>query len=192
MELDFQLIETERLLLRRLGKADAEDFYAYRSQKDVQKFQSFAPKSWEEIEAFLDKTTESVNVANTWFQVAVCLKEDNKLIGDIGIHFTEDELQTEIGYTFSPQHHNKGYAIEAVRAVLGYLFENLKKHRVYASVDPLNLRSIHLLEKLAMRKEAHFVKSYRLEDGWADDVIYAMLEEEWAERRNGTGIIADK
>jgi RimJ/RimL family protein N-acetyltransferase len=63
--------------------------------------------------------------------------------------------------------------------VINYLFFDLNKHRVSASVDPNNTKSIKLLEKLGMRKEAYFIKSYRMGDMWLDDFIYAMLEEEW-------------
>ena len=59
-----------------------------------------------------------------------------------------------------------------------YLFKDLKKHRVMASVDPDNERSIHLLEKLGLRKEAHFKKSYLIGSVYYDDCIYALLDEE--------------
>ncbi len=55
----------------------------------------------------------------------------------------------------------------------------LKKHRVTASVDPNNGSSIRLLEKLGFRKEAHFIKSFYMNDQWYDDCIYSILEEEW-------------
>ena len=117
------------------------------------------------------------NTDNTWLQLAVCLKE-GQLIGDVGIHFLEDE-QMEIGYTLSPDYQGRGYAIEAVQAVVEYLFSALKKHRVTASVDPDNGPSIKLLEKMGFRKEAHFIKSFRMNGQWFDDYVYAMLEEEW-------------
>lgn len=179
MDNTFVLIETERLLLRKLEKEDAAAFYAYRSDQAVQEYQSFQPKSAEETLTFLSGTADFVNLINTWFQLAVCLKGSNELIGDIGMHFTQDVLQSEIGYTIAPQYQRQGYAEEGVKAVMAYLFQDLGKHRIFASVDPLNLPSVRLLEKLGFRKEAHFIKSYRLANGWGDDAIYAMLEKEW-------------
>ena len=179
MDNTFVMIETQRLILRKLEKEDAADFYAYRSDSAIQEYQFFQPKSTEETLAFLAGTADFVNLINTWFQLAVCLKDTNELIGDIGMHFTQDVLQSEIGYTIAPQYQRQGYAEEGVQAVMAYLFQDLGKHRIFASVDPLNLPSVRLLEKLKLRKEAHFIKSYRLADGWGDDAIYAMLEEEW-------------
>ena len=175
----FKPIQTERLLLRKLKLEDAGDFFEYRSKPEIQEFQAFKHNSVQETKEFLFEIENSINVPNTWYQMAVCLRETNQLIGDIGIHFTQDDLQTEIGYTLSPEFQHKGYAKEGVKAVMDFLFMSLLKHRVFASVDPLNGPSIRLLESLGMRKEAHFVKSYRLSDGWGDDAIYAILEEEW-------------
>ena len=121
------------------------------------------------------------NIPNTWFQLAIVNKNEDMLIGDIGIHFLEDNAQVEIGYTLAPSYQGQGYAIEALKAVINYLFSDLKKHRITASVDPNNTKSIRLLEKLGMRKEGHFIKSYRMGDMWLDDCIYAILEEEWKE-----------
>jgi len=63
--------------------------------------------------------------------------------------------------------------------VLNYLFKVLLKHRVTASVDPENTKSIILLERIGFQKEAHFRKSYYIDGKWLDDCVYAILEEEW-------------
>ena len=101
------------------------------------------------------------------------------LIGDIGIHFLEDDAQAEIGYTISPDYQGQGYGTEAVSAVISYLFTGLRKHRIIASVDPRNTRSVKLLDRLGMRREAHFVKSIVIDGKWCDDCVYAVLREEW-------------
>lgn len=173
------IIETNRLLLRTLEMRDKETFFQYRSLPEVCKFQSWRPENINEIEAFIESNVSVLpNTSNTWLQLAVCLK-DGPLIGDIGVHFLDDDLQVEIGYTLSPDYQGKGFAVEAVRAVIDYLFFKLTKHRVSASVDPDNVRSIRLLEKIGFRKEAHFVKSFRMGNEWYDDCVYALLADEW-------------
>ena len=172
-------ISTERLQIRILMMEDKKDFFSYRSLPEVYKYQSWQPKDIKESEDFINKNDVSnLNIPNKWLQLAICLKT-KQLIGDIGIHFLEDKLQVEIGYTLSPLYQGKGYAIEAVKSVVNYLFIQLQKHRIIASVDPDNIKSIKLLEKLGLRKEAHFIKSFQIGDKWYDDCIYAILEEEW-------------
>ena len=174
-----EVLQTDRLLLRPLTLVDADAFFRYRSLPEVCRFQSFQPKTHSEVEAFLrDNTCELPDVLGTWRQIAVCLL-DGTLIGDVGLH-TLDEWQLEIGYTLAPDHQGKGYATEAVAAVLRQAFAVWNKHRVTASVDPENHASIRLLERLGFRLEAHFRKSYRMNESWVDDCVYALLREDWA------------
>lgn len=175
----FEPIITDRLILRKLDVSDSIAFLEYRSLPEVYEFQSLKPVNKTEIEDFFSRISEYPNIPNTWFQLAVCNKENNKLIGDIGIHFLEDDAQVEVGYTIAPSFQGHGYATEALSAVIQYLFSVLRKHRVIASVDPNNKRSIRLLGKLGMRKEAHFIKSLKISGKWVDDCIYAILNEEW-------------
>ncbi len=81
--------------------------------------------------------------------------------------------------TLAPEFQRQGYAGEAFRALLSYLFGTLGKHRVFGSVDPANTASIALLRRVGMRQEAHLVKSLWFRETWVDDVIFALLEEEW-------------
>jgi RimJ/RimL family protein N-acetyltransferase len=90
----------------------------------------------------------------------------------------------EIGITIAPAFQGNGYATEALNAVLNLLFVQLGKHRVFASVDPCNLRSMALMKRLGLRQEAHFVRGLWFKDGWVDDVVFAMLDDEWRVKQN--------
>lgn len=176
----FDPIQTNRLIIRPFDRDDRQSFFAYKIMPEAVRFQSWRPQTLAEVDNFIREVQAVVpDTPGTWLQVAICLKENGELIGDIGMHFLEDGRQMEIGYTLSPVHWGKGYAAEAVTAMINYLFRGLKKHRITASVDPRNARSIALLERLGMRREAYFVKSYPEGDTWLDDVVYAILEEEW-------------
>lgn len=175
----FDRISTDRLFIRTLEMKDKDAFYQYRSLPEVYKYQSWRPADRTEAEKFILANMAIVpNTIDSWLQLAICLK-DGRLAGDVGLHFMDDGYQAEIGFTLSPECQSKGYAAEAVRAAIDYLFAGLEKHRITASVDPDNLKSIKLLENLGFRKEAHFIKSYRLNDQWYDDCVYAILADEW-------------
>ncbi len=175
----FEPLLTPRLILRPLCSEDAEDLLAYRRLKEVYQYQGFHPRTLEDVFAFLSGLSPHPNVPDTWFQLGIRTRDSNLLVGDLGIHFLEDPAQAEIGFSLVPSQQKKGYALEASKAALHALFTLWGMHRVIASVDPRNESSILLLQKLGMRKEAHFRKSYRLEEGWGDDCIYAILCEEW-------------
>jgi RimJ/RimL family protein N-acetyltransferase len=175
----FQEIKSDRLILKILGFEDKEAFLGYRVLPEVYQFQLWKPKNLDEVESFIKINLAKIpDTADTWLQMGVHL-HTGQLIGDIGLHFLEDGAQMEIGYTFSPEYQRQGYALEAVKAILGYLFDQLEKHRVTASVDPENHRSINLLKKIGFRQEGHFKKSILIRGEWCDDVVYAILQEEW-------------
>jgi len=175
-------IKTPRLVLRTLNVKDAPSMFLYRSLPAIYRYQSFKPNTIKEVEHFITENTQYFNKEGTWHQLAIELEE--RLIGDIGLHFIGPmNLHCEIGYTVDPHFQHKGYGREAVGYVLKYLFEERKKHKVIASVDPENIPSIKLLEDLGFKREGILRKSIYEEKEWKDDLVYGMLEEEWEKIR---------
>ncbi len=177
-------IHTERLNIRPLAVVDAANVYAYRSLPAVYRYQNWLPNSAAEVAQFIARMNVSgYNLVDTWFQLGLVLRDNDRLIGDIGLHFLPpNNEQTEIGFTVSPEHQRRGYALEAVTAVMDHAFQQMNKHRIVAGVDPNNAASISILGKLGMRREGHFRKSVKIRGIWEDDLLYAMLREEWLRR----------
>jgi len=176
--------ETERLNLRPIRIEDKIKIFEYRSDSETNKFQSWIPKTIEDVEEFIGKNPEKFNEPESWFQFVIIEKDTNKLIGDLGVHFISPENKViEIGCTLNKKYHNKGFASEALRRIIDYNFKELKKHRIVASIDPDNKSSIRLIERLGFRKEAHFVESIFINGQWVDDFVYALLESEWGEEK---------
>jgi aminoglycoside 6'-N-acetyltransferase len=91
----------------------------------------------------------------------------------------DDPRQCEIGFTIAPRYQGRGYATEAVRLLVGYLFA-LGKHRITACCDARNAASAAVLERLAMRREGHLRQSTWAKGEWTDDLLYAVLHDEWS------------
>lgn len=175
-------LASRRLELKDLSPADAPALFAYRSLEEVARFQSFRPASEEEAAAFILGNPAAFGEGGRWSQLGVFL--EGELIGDLGARFFgPGGLQAEIGYTIAPARQGKGYGKEAVARLLDFLFRDLRKHRVAASLDPGNLASIALLESLGFRREGLFLKSVLVEGEWADDLCCALLAKEWEARR---------
>jgi len=168
-------IDTSRLMLRKLDRKDLLDVFNYRSLKSVSQYQSFLPTSLEDMEIFYRSMARVPNIPNTWFQLAIILKNKNILIGDIGIHFLKIDNQVEIGYTLSPNYQGQGYAFEAVSSVITYLFSDLKKEMIIASVDKDNIKSINLLHKLGFKQKVPIVGE-NLNSEYPDDYIFILLK----------------
>lgn len=176
---------TNRLHIRPVKLEDKKPMFKYRSDPETNKYLSLIPESEEDIAEFIQKTSCNIDIPGTWFQFVLIEQNSNLLIGDIGIHFLDtdsENSQVEIGYTLDKQFHGKGYATEALTAVIDFLITGLHKKRITASIDPTNVDSIRLIERLGFRKEAHLEKSLFFQGKWVDDVIYALSANEWKEK----------
>ncbi|WP_216663637.1 MULTISPECIES: GNAT family N-acetyltransferase [unclassified Lentimicrobium] len=170
-------IHSSRLLLREIESSDTSAIFMYRSDAQTNQYQGWIPEKLEEVNDFIEhKIAKEFNRLGTWFQLAIVLKESNKLIGDLGMHFLENDA-VELGATIAQDYHGKGYATEALKGVINYLFNKVDKQKIKASVDPRNLASIAMIEKLGFKKEAHYRKSFFLREEWVDDVIYGLTKQ---------------
>ncbi len=171
-------------MLRELRPDDAETIFAYRSHPDVARYQSWEPASADEVRMFVARQSHAQPFApGSWHQLGIALRSTDTLIGDCGVHVLADEpRQAELGITVAAEHQRRGYASEALRALLAVLFGERGMHRVYGSVDPRNGASIALLHRAGFRQEAHLRESLWFKGEWTDDLIFAMLRREWHTR----------
>jgi RimJ/RimL family protein N-acetyltransferase len=175
-------IVTERLLLRKLQHSDAASMFEYRSDQEVSKYQMWEPQTYDQVNAFIeDLSSRELFICGVWSQLAIVRREDGEMIGDCGIHMSEDCRQAEIGITLARKMQGHGYASEALRGILDYLF-GLGMHRAFCSIDPRNLPALALVQRLGFRKEAHMLQCLWFKGEWADDVICAILGAEWKNR----------
>jgi RimJ/RimL family protein N-acetyltransferase len=115
--------------------------------------------------------------------LAVVLPETGAVIGDVVLFLrSQEHRQGEIGYVFHPDHGGHGYATEAARMMLRLGFEEFGLHRIIGRIDAWNTASARVLERLGMRREAHFAQNKIVRGEWSDEVVYAMLEDEWRAR----------
>ena len=175
------IIRSQHLVLTPLRAEDAATMFAYRSQPEICRYQSFEPSNLADVEAFIGRVQLAVwNSPGTWYQLGIRTQSTGTLVGDLGIHFLDpDALQVEIGVTIATGHQRNGYASEAFTAALNELLGPMGKHRARASVDPRNAASMALLKRVGMRQEAHFRRSLWFKGEWVDDVIFALLAAEW-------------
>lgn len=176
------MITTQRLLIRRFTPKDGNDLYAYLSDPNVVCYEPYDVWTLEEC------LKEAARRAADDAFYAVCLNENHRLIGNL--YLERQEFDTfELGFVFHPYYQGKGYAYESSRALMQYAFDVLSARRIIARCNPKNEKSWHLLERLGMRREGHFLKPNffkRDENGepiWHDTYAYAMLSEEWPQKR---------
>lgn len=178
-------IKTARLELRPLTAADLDDLYLYHSDPEVVRYMFWEPRNYEETRAKLEDTiihASKLTGEGTRLVLAVVLPDEDKVIGELTLFWrSEEHQQGEIGFVFNPAYGGKGYATEAAEVGLVLGFEQLQLHRIYGRCDGRNTASYKLMERLGMRREAHFVQNEIFKGEWGDELYYAILREEWEE-----------
>jgi RimJ/RimL family protein N-acetyltransferase len=170
------LITAERLVLRRFRAADAETLAAYRSDPEVARYQSWtAPVAVAAAREMVARMAAGDPARPGWFQYAVERAADQAMIGDIGVERHENGMQAEIGFTLARAYQGKGYAAEAVRALLDHLFAVDGLHKVSAECDARNGASARLLERVGFVREGLRRQHTWIKGEWTDDLLYGLL-----------------
>ncbi|MDR2720009.1 MAG: GNAT family N-acetyltransferase [Nitrososphaerota archaeon] len=175
------ILTTDRLELRSFQETDYAQVHEYGSDPIVTRFMAWGPNTEEATRNFVQKSIEyQKEKPQTQHPFAIVLREQNMLIGGCGLIISDIEnRQGWIGYCLNRKFWSQGYATEAARALIGFGFNNLKLHRVFAFCDPANTASSHIMEKVGMRYEGHFKEKTWYKCEWHDEVIYAILKKEW-------------
>jgi RimJ/RimL family protein N-acetyltransferase len=187
-------VRTERLLLRRATRDDLDATWHFRQLPEVHDWLGAAT---ERYEAYRERYLREERLADL-----LVVELNGRVIGDLIFKLADGwaqaevadqakDVQGELGWAFDPAFGGKGYATEAVRALVGLCFGPLRLRRVTAACFYGNEPSWRLMERLGMRREQHTVKeSLHRTKGWLDGLTYALLAEEWpagtAFRHEGT------
>lgn len=171
-------LRTRRLILRPFREADYGDLYAFLSQLREDEFEGYPGITFENGRSYLDERLGSEE------SFAMELRSSGRVIGNI-YYGKRDYEARELGFIVNKDEQRRGYALEALRAVIENAFRT-GVHRLYAECDPRNAASWRLLEAAGLRREAHFRRNIyfrRDENGapvWKDTYVYALTEEDAA------------
>ena len=179
-------VEPERLVLRRFVPADFAAYADYHSRPEVYRFLYAEAPDGDALRMQFDTVLSApFSKDGDVLRLAVTRRDDDVLLGEVLLKIASKEaLQAEVGYIFNPVHTGKGYATEAVRAVIDLGFATFGYHRIFARLDAQNQGSVGVVERLKMRKEAHLIQNDRFNGVWGDEFIYAILTSEWNELKS--------
>jgi RimJ/RimL family protein N-acetyltransferase len=150
---DFEPLLTERLRLRRSVPEDAHTISAYRSDPEVYRTQGWERTDPDGVRADIEEMARrEPGEPGGWVQFSVEELDGGRLVGDVGISPADGEPGViKVGYTISPVVQGRGYATEAVQALVDYALGTLGAEVVRAYADADNAPSIRVAEKVGMR-----------------------------------------
>ncbi len=174
------VLESEDLLLRKPARKDAEDIFRYASDPEVARYVLWDPhRSISETRAFISFLRSRIRAGSpsSW---VVTLKETGTVIGTIGFIWCSSENRSaELGYSFSREHWNHGYATQALKTVIDASFRSMPLNRLEAQYDVRNPASGRVMEKSGLRQEG-ILRSRLVNKGeYVDVAICAILRSDW-------------
>ncbi len=169
-------LETDRLILRRIKKQDAEGMYAYAKDPEVSKY-----LTWSAHESliytrgyirFLQKKYRS----GEFFDWGLEEKSTGSFIGTCGYSvFDPENRKVEIGYVLNPEYQGKGYATEAVTEIIRYAVNELDIHRIEARVIDGNSASENVIKKCGLKFEGTGVDEMFIKGEYKTIHHYALI-----------------
>lgn len=139
-------LETKRLILRNAAPKDVDIMFDYRNHELCARYQRGQVRDYEGIAALVERGKEDTMSVDAPFMVAAALKRTDEMVGEISV--MPDDGTISLGYTFSYQHHRKGYAFEALCALIDVLHDKYPQWDFISFTDPANVPSMALLRKL--------------------------------------------
>ena len=170
-------LETDRLLLRPFGPADAESCIRnWAADPAVYRHISREPQTPEQVRDWLSTAGEAYASPETWYW-AIVEKDTGEVIGEIFVDdFSVRNGWCELDWKVGSRFWQKGYATEAAAAVVRYLLDEAGFHRIQAKCSAENPASERVMQKIGMAREGVLRGYFRTKDGrWRDVVLYALL-----------------
>jgi RimJ/RimL family protein N-acetyltransferase len=177
----FPTLKTQRLLLRAFVPDDEAAFAVFAVEEDFWKFLPGPALTPELVARFVAaRVAEAANPSGRDWIFAVEERGLGRAIGMVRLSIASPEhRQGNIGFSFDGSLRGRGYASEAMQAVLRFGFAELGLHRITALADVDNGRSHAVLKKLGFRHEGRLQQNFSVRGAWRDSDLFALLRSEW-------------
>ncbi|MFJ9314939.1 GNAT family N-acetyltransferase [Pimelobacter simplex] len=186
-------LRTERLVLRTVRPDDRAAIGAYCADPEVTRYLPFPALDDEGLTTRMDRLVAGTAPSTTGEILALAVEHDGTLVGDLMLRLAAAHSPdsspsiAELGWVFAPSYAGRGFATEAATALIDLAFTHYPLHRLMAQLDPRNLASSRLCERLGMTFEAHTREDYAERGGgWSDTAVYGLLRREWESRDSGS------
>lgn len=183
----FPVLETPRLVLREITPGDAGFWLRNFSDPQVVELTAYEPPAdLDAAKAELIQYAIRPFEQRTGIRWGIALRGSSDLIGTLGYHqwLREGGDHARVGYDLLPEHRRRGIMTEAMEAILAYGFEEMHLHRVEALIDPANVASIRLVERLGFRRDGVLRENTYFRARFIDDAVYSLLAREWRATRD--------
>ena len=172
-------LKTDRLTLKKISISDLEDYIEWKSQERYHCYLPSNVKGEEEYKKTINKIVSRYNDSNDP-NLIWGIFYNNKLVGSVSIEdWNTTHKWCEIGWGLNPSYQNKGFAFEATKCLMDYIFNCLDMKRIEIVIWDGNISSIKLAQKLGFVKEGVSRKARIKNNKYFDLLHFGILKNEW-------------
>jgi len=175
------ILETENLLIRQFEKTDDMALLEAVECPQIHQMYNNGFTTIEKVQSYINLLLQEYQSGKVR-TLAIAEKSTNKLIGSITLDVLKIFARAEISYWINKNYRNKGYATEAVKAIIQYCFDVLSLNRVHALTS--NPASERVLEKAGMIYEGILRQYFKMGNTYMDVKMYAILKEDYISRND--------
>ncbi len=174
------VLETERLILRKIQLDDANDMYEYASDFETNKYLTWEKHRYRTYTFELIRFLQKEYLRGRYYDFAVVFKENGKMIGTAGFtSYDEKNSVAEVGYVINSAYRNIGLGTEALAAIINFAFCEIGVNRVEARYMKENTASLCVMKKCGMTFEG-IMREKLLNNGkYCDIGICSVLKSEY-------------
>lgn len=171
----FPILATERLILRQLAAADAQDYFLFMSDEENIRYYNPAPMTQlEQAEKSIERHQRrfAQQEALRW---GIALKGENRVIGTGGYSWDAENHAAGPSYILAKPYWKQGIMTEALTAMIQFGCEPIHVHRIEARVASPNRASARLLEKLGFQEEGRLRDCQYVNNQFVDESMFALI-----------------
>lgn len=169
-----------------MRESDLEDLYEYHSDPDTVRYINWPVRTKGQVMEALGKYSLVPDFSKDGDSALLGweLKETGKIIGQCSFTFESIHNQNGmVGYVMNPKFAGKGFAFEAVSALIAHVFKTFEVSRIVATIDPRNDKSIALITRLGFIHERTLIQNELIKDEWVDTAHYVIVRSEFEKAR---------
>ncbi len=173
----FPILESERLVLRKIILTDAPELFELRTGEKTMEFIDKDKIASVQVAQDMIQNMDFQMQNNAAIMWGITFPGSAQIIGSIGFwRIIKEHYRAEIGYMLNPEYWNKGYVSEAMNSVINYGFNKMKLHTIEANINPHNLASRRVLEKQGFQQEGYYRENYYFNGKFLDTTVFSLLK----------------
>ena len=167
-------IETERLRLRPMTIADADDLRSWLPDRSLYTYWGKGPSKAELRPELLFDRQE---MPSDSFHLGIARKDGDRVIGDVWVYRIEKRRMATVALRLARAYHGQGFGTESLSAMTRFCFEKTELQRLWTETDVRNIASQRILEKCGYTREG-LIRQGRMVNTWCDYYIYGILADD--------------